>query len=175
MSLRIDAPDLRIAEAPERRRLLLRGRAEDAVFADEVRWVFGVRLPVQPCTSSEGDDARCLWLDPTMWLTESADREADLALARLGAIEIGDARLVLAVEGRRARDLLAVGTGVDLDPAMFPPGRVVRTLFGRVTATLHHVDAAPLLGSPLFHLHVDRAAGPWFGDWLRATVQALDT
>ena len=35
-------------------------------------------------------------------------------------------------------------------------------------ATLHLVDAAPLLGSPLFHLHVDRAAGPWLADWLAA-------
>ena len=34
MSLRIEATDLRIAEAPDRRRLVLRGRGEDAVFAD---------------------------------------------------------------------------------------------------------------------------------------------
>lgn len=173
-TVRIDAADLRIAEAPDRRRLLLRGRGEDAVFADEVRWVFGVRLPVAPCTSAEGETARCLWLDPTTWLTESDDREADLALDRLGAIEIGDARLVLAIEGRRARDLLAVGTGIDLDPAVFPQGRVVRTLFGRLTTTLHLVDAAPLLGSPLFHLHVDRAAGRWLHDWLTVAVRGLD-
>ena len=174
MSLRIEAADLRIAEAPDRRRLVLRGRGEDAVFADEVRWVFGVRLPVVPCTASEGEAARCLWLEPTAWLAESGDREADLALERLGAIEVGDARLVLAIEGRRARDLLAVGTGVDLDPDAFPAGRVVRTLFGRLSATLHLVDAAPLLGSPLFHLHVDRAAGPWLAVWLAAAVRGLD-
>lgn len=174
MTLRIDAPDLHIGEAPDRRRLLLRGRGEDAVFADEVRWVFGVRLPTQPCTASEGDGARCLWLGPTTWLAESGDREADLALGRLGAIEAGDGLLVLAVEGRRARDLLAVGTGIDLDAEAFPQGRVVRTLFGRLTATVHLLDSAPLLGAPLFHLHVDRAAGPWLGDWLRTAVRGLD-
>ncbi|BBK33690.1 sarcosine oxidase subunit gamma [Stella humosa] len=174
MSIRIEARDLRIAEAPACRRLLLRARADDAVFADEVRWVFGIRPPALPCTATENEHARCLWLDPTCWLVESGDREAELAFQRLAPIEVTDARLVLTVEGRRARDLLAVGTGIDLHPAAFPPGRVVRTLFGRLGATLYLADAAPLLVAPLFHLHVDRAAERWLADWLAAAVRGLD-
>lgn len=174
MTISIEAPGLCIAEAPDRRRLLLRGRGEDTAFVEEVRVVFGLSLPVEPCTSSEGSGARCHWLGPTTWLAETGDREADLALERLGAIEVSDARLVLAVKGQRARDLLAVGTGVDLDPEVFPPGRVVGTLFGRVSATLHFVSEAPLPDSPLFHLHVDRAAGPWLADWLAAALAGLD-
>ncbi len=169
MTISIEAPGLDIAEAPDRRRLLLRGRGEDAGFLDAVRLVFGLRLPVQPCTASEGVGARCLWLGSTTWLAESDDRAADLALERLGAIEVSDARLVLEIEGRRARDLLAVGTGIDLDPDAFPAGRVAGTLFGRVPATLHRAGDAPL-----FHLHIDRAAAPWLADWLAAAVRGLD-
>ena len=114
MTLRIEAPDLRIAEAPERRRLLLRGRSEDAVFADEVRWVFGVRLPVAPCTSSEGDGARCLWLGPTTWLAEADDREADLALARLReSIDAGGTELPVD-EKRLARARRAVEKAISI-------------------------------------------------------------
>ena len=174
MTLRITLPDLHVEEAPACRRLLLRGRAEDAVFADEVRWTFGTRLPARPCSSAESDAARCLWLGPTTWLAESGDREADLALERLAALEVTDARLVLAVEGRRARELLAVGTGIDLHPAAFPAGRVVRTLFGRLDAALYLADAGPLLDAPLFHLHVDRAAGPWLAPWLLEAARKLD-
>ncbi len=174
MTIRIDVPDLRVAEAPPRRRLLLRAAADDALFADEVRWAFGVRPPALPCTATECDAARCLWLDPTTWLAESGDREAEVALERIGAIEVTDARLVLTVEGPRARALLAVGTGIDLHPDAFPAGRVVRTLFGRLGATLYLADAGPLLSAPLFHLHVDRAAERWLADWLAAAVRGLD-
>ena len=174
MTLRIDVPDLRIAEAAPRRRLLLRGAADDALFADEVHWAFGTRLPTLPGTASEGEAARCLWLEPTTWLAESGDREAETALERIGAIEVTDARLVLTVEGPRARALLAVGTGIDLHPDAFPAGRVARTLFGRLGATLYLADSGPLFSAPLFMDAVDAAAERWLAGWLETAVRGLD-
>jgi sarcosine oxidase subunit gamma len=171
MTIRIEAAGLRIAEAPPRRRLLLRGAADDAGFAETVHAALGVALPTRPGTAAEGGTARCLWLDPTAWLAECGDPEA-AALERLGAIEVTDARLVLQVDGARARELLAVGTGIDLHPAAFPAGRVAGTLFGRLGATLHRLDAPG--GEVVFHLHVDRAAGRWLAGWLQAAVRGLD-
>lgn len=171
MRLPIEADGLRISEAPARRRLLLRAAAEDPGFAEAVRQVFGLALPSVPCSSAEGAHARCLWLGPTTWLVEACDGEAGRAMERLGAMEVTDALLVLAVAGPRAPDLLAVGTGIDLHPSAFPPGRVVRTLFGRLGATLHRMDQGDALG---FHLHLDRAAGRWLAGWLEAAVRGLD-
>ncbi|MCC7273012.1 MAG: sarcosine oxidase subunit gamma [Alphaproteobacteria bacterium] len=169
MTIAIAAQGVTVAEAPPARRLLVRGRVDDHLFIDEMRWAFGLGPPTTPCTATARGGTRCLWLDPTSWLVESDDRAADIALERIAAIEVTDARLVLAVAGPRARDLLAVGTGVDLHPAAFPAGRVVRTLFGRVGATLFLADP-----EPVFHLHVDRPLERWIGEWLREAARGLE-
>ncbi|MGE0717549.1 MAG: sarcosine oxidase subunit gamma [Alphaproteobacteria bacterium] len=169
MSIAIAAPGVTIAEAPAARRLLVRGRADDHLFVDEMRWAFGLGPPALPCTATTRGGTRCLWLEPTTWLVESDDRAADIALGRIAAIEVTDARLVLAISGPRARELLSVGTGVDLHPHHFPVGRVVRTLFGRVSATLFLADP-----EPVFHLHVDRPLERWLEEWLKEAVRGLE-
>jgi sarcosine oxidase subunit gamma len=84
-------------------------------------------------------------------------------------VEVTDARLVLEIGGPRARDLLAVGTSLDLDEAAFPPGRAARTRFGRVTALIHL--AGP---EPVFRLHLDRPLERWFRTWLEGALRGVD-
>lgn len=158
-----------IADAATGRLLVVRGFADDATLADRVLATTGLIPPRAPGRVAESGPTRLIWLEPTAWLLEADDTVADRAIADLGAIEVTDGRVVLALSGARVRDLLAVGTGLDLDPALFPPGHATRTLFGRLGVLLHAVDAAPT-----YRLHVDRAHARWFRDWILAARRDLD-
>ncbi len=157
-------PGCAVAEAGPCRVLLLRG-APDGALA-----LLGMPEPPEPCTAAEAAGARLVWLSPDCYQIETADEAlADAAIARLGAVEVTDARLVLELRGPRARDLLAVGTSVDLHECAFPPGSAVRTRFGRVTALIHL--AGP---GPVFRLHLDRPLERWFRTWLEGALRGLD-
>ena len=90
-----------------------------------------------PSLVPAGVDARLLALGPGEWLmvSDSLDgpglRAAVGDLARshgMAAVDVSQGMAGLRVRGSAARDVLAMGSGLDLDPDSFPVGRCTKVL-----------------------------------------------
>jgi sarcosine oxidase, subunit gamma len=117
-----------------------------------------------------GGDLRVLNLGPGEWLAvsdvlqspklkESLDRH--LNSDSIAATDISNGLKALRVEGPAARELLARGCGLDLDPEHFPAGRCTRTRFAQLAVVVHCLDA-----KPRFDLYAGRSFLPWLKSWL---------
>lgn len=102
----------------------------------EVARILGAALPTTPCTKVVGADGlEVLWLGPDEWLVvapsarDGLERDLAEALGQDGAvIDVSAQRTTVAIGGRRARDLLAHGCAIDLDPRVSPMGTCVQTV-----------------------------------------------
>ncbi len=159
-----------LSEGAARESFTLRGQADDAAFTQAVEAALGIGLPQEP-GAAIGSDVLLIRLGPDEWrlivpLADGGQFAARLSseLARTGGpgalVNVSSATTVIAVAGERATDLLATGTGIDFDPAAFPPGQSVRTRVGNTQALIHRqaVDA--------FELHVPRSHARSFWEWL---------
>ena len=111
-----------------------------------------------------------LWLGPDEFLivTEpggEAPLMATLSAAlrgRRGAVvDISDSRTIIALFGSRARDLLAKGSGLDLHPRSFAPGRCAQSFLAKVRIALVQLDDAPS-----YHIVVERSVAEYLYLWL---------
>ena len=167
-----------LGEGPARESFVLRGPAEDAAFARAVEAALGAGLPLEPGRSVEGGDgALLIRLGPDEWrltapLSDDGELAARLASALAGGrgalVNVSSASTVITVAGERAADLLATGTGIDLDPAAFPPGRAVRTRIGNAQALIHR------RAEDTFDLHVPRSYARSFWEWLEERGREFD-
>ena len=128
-------------------------------------------LPTAPNTVSTAADGEgnVLWLGPDEWLVvgregsaaaapaiETAVRTA-AAPAFVTTVDVSANRVVLEIAGPRARQLLAFGCAIDLDPVSFGPGRCAQTLLARAGVIVWQTDDAPtfrLLVRPSFVAYV---------------------
>jgi len=86
---------------------------------------------------------------PGKWLALASDSEAPGLMTELrealgdGAslLDQSDGRVLIELSGSEAREALAKGTGVDLDPSVFPIGHSAVTAFGHVTVHLTYTRA----------------------------------
>ncbi len=167
-----------LGEGPPRESFALRGPADDPAFARAVETGLGAGLPQQPGAVAEiGADALLIRLGPDEWrltapLSDDGRIAARLASALAGGrgalVNVSSATTVIAVSGAHAADLLATGTGIDLDPAAFPPGRAARTRIGNAQALVHRK------AEDAFELHVPRSYARSFWDWLEARGREFD-
>jgi sarcosine oxidase subunit gamma len=142
-------------------------------MADASRAAVALGLPTEPLTSA-GDDPAALWVSPDQWLLLS-DSRTPAALAAhcqqaLGdilhnATDSSDALACFLVEGRGARALLAMASGVDFDAGAFPPGSCVRTKFAKVAVLIRAT------GAESFDLFLDRSAAHYLEQWLRRAAR----
>jgi sarcosine oxidase subunit gamma len=83
---------------------------------------------------------------PDKWLVLAPAAEAARLMAELrkaladtaSPLDQSDGRVLIELSGSEAREALAKGTGVDLDPSVFPVGHSAITAFGHVTVHLTH-------------------------------------
>jgi sarcosine oxidase subunit gamma len=116
-------------------------------------------FPVEPNTTAEVDGKTVLWLGPDEWLVLGAI-EADFPAAG-AAVDVSAARTAFELAGDDAPEVLAQGCSVDLDPAVFTPGRCAQTLLARAQVILHRPDETT------FRILVR----PSFADYLRAWLR----
>lgn len=140
---------VRIAEVPFLTQLDLRIAPEGAA-ATAVGKALGGELPVAPCTTTRGtssrmDDVEVLWLGPDEWLVLAApwrQRELeDLLRTAIGGehgavVDVSAQRTALSLSGPAAREVLARGCAIDLDPRIAPAGTCVQTLLARTGLTI---------------------------------------
>jgi sarcosine oxidase, subunit gamma len=115
-----------------------------------------------------------LWHGPGQWLivrtpaaTQLADELAALFAENAAVVDLGHARTAVRLEGEGARDVLAMGTSIDLRPAHFGPGACALTALGKIGALLHAV--AP----DTIDVYVARSYGQAFAEWLKHAAPTL--
>ena len=167
-----------LGEGPAQESFVLRGPAGDAAFARAVEAALGAGLPLEPGEVQEvRGDALLIRLGPDEWrvtapLSDGGQLAARLASGLAGGpgalVNVSSAATVIAVTGGHAADLLAAGTGIDLDPAAFPAGRAVRTHVGNAQALVHR------RAEDAFELHVPRSYARSFWEWLEERGREFD-
>ena len=118
----------------------------DGAFVGAVSNALGLEPPPTPDRSRSRADTVILWLGPDAWLIE-VPAEAERAVARTLEESLSDRHASVAVVGAgsvtwsltgpMARDLLAKGMTLDLDPERFRAGCCARSLLARVPVLLH--------------------------------------
>jgi len=132
--------------------------------ADLVCTVVGAALPTTPCTAATGDGVQALWLGPDEWLVVGGDAGLVAQLAAAvgsegSAVDVSAQRTVIEVSGTGARDVLAQGCAIDLDPRASPPGTCVQTVLALAGVIL-------LVGDAAFELYVRSSFAGYLADWL---------
>jgi sarcosine oxidase subunit gamma len=137
-------PGVRIAELPLLTQINLRVEAGGPA-AVAVGKALGGELPTEPCTAVRVGDLDVLWLGPDEWLVLTGpgrQRELeDLLRAAIGdehgaVVDVSAQRTALSLVGPAARELLARGCAIDLDPRVAPVGTCVQTLLARCGVTI---------------------------------------
>jgi sarcosine oxidase subunit gamma len=152
--------------APAARFILQGGRAA----RDAAGRAFGLSLPEEACRAHADGERAALWLGPDEQLLLAPSGDAGRIQVGLGAalqglahslVEVSQRQSAFAISGPRARDLLASGCPLDLDPGSFPAGMCVRTLFAKAEVVLWR------RGAEEYHLEVARSFAGYVLDWMR--------
>jgi len=133
-----------IAEIPFLTQLDLRVEPGGPAAAAVAR-ALGGELPAAPCTASRTGDMDVLWLGPDEWLVLAGPGRQrqleDLLRPAIGGehgavVDVSAQRTALSVSGPAAREVLARGCAIDLDPRIAPAGTCVQTLLARTGVTI---------------------------------------
>lgn len=148
--------------------------------------------PAQP-NQIAGKEPYLLWLAPDkrMIVAEVTDRfelgqrlTESLAGKFAAVSDVSDGIAVLDILGPRAREIIAMGCGLDLDPQIFTPSVSARTLLAGQPVVLYplaapevkwepgmaHIPQPPNRG---YRLHVDRAILHYLWNWLAQSATAI--
>lgn len=114
-------------------------KGQDDDLKSSVRDNYGVELP-EGSTMAQGKDMSFIGTGPGQWLVVSGSLghetlAEELATTLRGLASISDqssGRAVIRISGPRARDVLAKGLSIDLDPRVFGAG-------GAATSTISHM------------------------------------
>ena len=186
----IAARGLTISPAPVTAQIAITG--DIAAAAAALGAVINQVPPAQP-NQIAGKEPYLLWLAPDkrMVVSEVADRfelgqrlSESLAGKFAAVSDVSDGVAVLDILGPRAREIVAMGCGLDLDPQLFTPSVSARTLLAGQPVVLYplalpeakwepgrpHIPQPPNRG---YRVHVDRAILHYLWKWLAQTATAL--
>jgi len=164
-----------IVEMGSRTSVVVRGDARDVRFVRAIADAVGLDLPIRPNTSAHHLLDAVLWLGPDEWLVVSETQPGQALASRMrhalqglhaAVIDVSDARVVYAVTGAHARDVLAKGCALDLHPRAFCLGRCASSLLADVPVLIHQRSA-----EPCFELYVARSVADYVRAWLHAAVR----
>ena len=131
---------------------------------------FGLVLPEDACRAHADAERAALWLGPDEQLLlapagQNQRLQAELNSALQGLahslVDVSQRQAAIAVSGSPARDMLASGCPLDLDPAAFPVGMCARTLFAKAEVVLWRRSAEE------YHLEVARSFSDYVLEWMR--------
>jgi sarcosine oxidase subunit gamma len=135
-------------EEPFRTQLTVRLRDGQALL--------GADLP-EPCTFTSGDTFDLLWMGPDEYLVLGPPLSRESGV--LAVTDVSAQRVTVRLTGSHARDVLAHGCSIDLDPSVSPPGTCVQTLFARTGIVLMVRDEG-------FTILVRQSFANYFTAWL---------
>lgn len=145
-------------------------KGESDALREAALSTFGTDLPLTPRRSVSGP-VGFIWAGPGRWLATSTGESPGMFEQRLRSAFAGvasvtnqsDGRSIIRVSGPRARDALAKGVPIDLDPREFQIGGVALTIVGHINVQFWQVDDAPTYDFAVF-----RSFAASFCEWLLA-------
>jgi len=161
--------ELTIRELPFATQLNLRMDPKNLSLVQRISEVLGFALPITPNTVGAKGDRRALWLGPDEWLAVGPDGQQDeltqaLTSAFNGALgsvtDVSANRTLLEIRGAKARELLAHGLAIDLDPRLFGPGRCAQTLLAKAQVIVERRDESG------FVIYVRASFAAYVATWL---------
>ena len=147
-------------------------KGQAAALSAAVREAYGIDLPASSRVG-QGPKVSFVGYGPGQWLAvsetlpnEALARDLGSRLSWLASIsdQSGD-RTVLTVSGPRARDVLAKGLPIDLDPRAFPSGSAATSVISLMGVQLWQVD-----DTPSYDLAIFRSLSHSFWRWLTASA-----
>jgi methylglutamate dehydrogenase subunit D len=147
-------------------------KGQASALSAAVRKAYGVDLPASSRVA-QGAAVRFIGYGPGQWLavSEALANEAlasELAAKLQGLASVSDqsgGRTVLRVSGNRARDVLAKGLPLDLDPRAFPLGSAATSAISHIGVQLWQAD-----DMRSYDLAVFRSLSESFWRWLTASA-----
>ena len=147
-------------------------KGQAAALSAAVRKAYGLDLPASSRVA-EGAAVRFIGYGPGQWLavSESLANEAlasELAAKLQGLASVSDqsgGRTVLRVSGNRARDVLAKGLPLDLDPRAFPLGSAATSAISHIGVQLWQAD-----DTRSYDIAIFRSLSESFWRWLTASA-----
>ena len=156
-----------VRRLPPRARFILQGGRPVREAAGKA---FGLALPEDACRAHADAERAALWLGPDEQLLlapagQAQGLQSEFAAALQGLahslVDVSQRQSAFVVGGPRARDLLASGCPLDLDPEAFPSGMCARTLFAKAEVVLWRRAAQE------YHLEVARSFSGYVLEWMR--------
>ena len=147
-------------------------KGQASALSAAVRKAYGVDLPASSRVA-QGATISFIGYGPGQWLavSEALANEAlasELAAKLQGLASVSDqsgGRTVLRVSGNRARDVLAKGLPLDLDPRAFPLGSAATSAISHIGVQLWQAD-----DMRSYDLAVFRSLSESFWRWLTASA-----
>jgi sarcosine oxidase, subunit gamma len=158
-----------IREVPYLAQINVRADPNDADVMQQLASTLGFALPVVPNTTASWADLRALWLGPDEWLILGPDGRQRALIQALhdgldsafgSIVDVSANRTVLEVGGPKARELLAHGVSIDLDPRSFGSERCAQTLLAKAQVIIERSDESA------FDLFVRTSFASYVADWL---------
>jgi methylglutamate dehydrogenase subunit D len=144
-------------------------------LAEAIEWLgaVGGALPENAPRCAIGDRMVIVGCAPGQWFALSEGGSSPTAVARLtdalagiaSVIDHSAGKVVVRVRGPRARDVLAKGCPIDLDPRAFGPGSAAVTEIAHIGVVIWQVDQ-----QPTFDMAVNRSVAKSFWSWLTASA-----
>jgi methylglutamate dehydrogenase subunit D len=147
-------------------------KGQAAALSAAVRKAYGLDLPASSRVA-QGAAVRFIGYGPGQWLavSEALANEAlasELAARLQGLASVSDqsgGRTVLRVTGNRARDVLAKGLPIDLDPRAFPLGGAATSAISHIGLQLWQAD-----DTRSYDIAIFRSLSESFWRWLTASA-----
>jgi sarcosine oxidase subunit gamma len=159
-----------ISERPPRGHINLRGNSADARFVGGVRECVGVLVPDVPNTVVEAIGNVVYWLGPDEWLIVTPPERraaieehlrAALREVRSAVTDVSGGQTVIVVRGPAAREVLAKGCPLDLDPRVFGVGQCAQSHLAKAAILMRIVDT-----TPTFEIVVRQSYADYLRSWL---------
>ena len=167
------ADGITITRQPLRGMITLRGDFADTDFKNAVTGLMGVDIPgIRAMQHSGGRSVAWMSPDELMLMLPYGDVTATLTtIAKaLGsqhhlAADVSDARVIFALKGPGAREVLAKGAPVDLSPAAFGSGEIRRTRLGQVACAFWMTD------EDAFEIMAFASVAEFVAEWLNTAAR----
>ena len=166
-------PGVRLQERRFPYLLNLRIAVGDQAIRQAVGQALGDALPHQANTTSEVGGAVVCWLGPDEWLIIAPHGSDSLAYQLEAAIggqhaaltDISDARAVIRLSGRHAREVLEKGCDLDLHATAFAIGDCAQSGLAQAAVLLRRL-ADPAPDETTWEIYVERSFGTYLWMWL---------
>ena len=165
----VDAPGVTISEHTGLALASVMARRNKTTsLAARVKERFAIDLPMTARRAADSP-IQFIWAGPGRWLAaapnqKAATFESDLRDALVGLASVtgqSDGRSIIRVSGPKAREALAKGVPLDLDPRAFGPNDTAMTVVAHINVHFWQCDAAPTYDFAIF-----RSFAGSFCEWL---------